>query len=35
MFSSPAEILMLSTAVSMAGNVQRIFSDGTPISKGV
>ena len=28
MCSSPCEILMLSTTVSMAGNVQRIFSDG-------
>ena len=35
MFSRPCVILMLSTAVSMAGNVQRIFSDGTPTSNGV
>ena len=35
MFSRPCEILMLSTAVSIAGNVQRIFSTGTPTSNGV
>jgi hypothetical protein len=34
-FSSPCEILTWSTAVSMAGKVQRIFSEGTPTSKGV
>ena len=35
MFSSPWVILMLSTTVSIAGNVDRIFSTGTPISNGV
>ena len=35
-FSSPSEILILSTTVSMAGNVLRIFSAGTPdLERGV
>ena len=33
--SSPCEILTPSTAVSIAGKVQRIFSEGTPTSNGV
>src|SRR6185436_5876246 len=34
-FSSPAEILMLSTAVSIAGNVLRTFFDSSPFSNAV
>ena len=34
MFSSPSQILMLSTAVSMAGNVLITFSTGRPTSNG-
>jgi len=35
MFSKPAEILMLSTAVSIAGNVLRTFFDSSPFSNAV
>ena len=34
-FSRPWQILMLSTAVSIAGNVLRTFSTGRPTSNGV